>query len=257
METAADVRSTDIPPNNNAGPSTSPLRRSPSTCSIASTSSNIDEHTDMSSSEDEAEGVFFGGHDTREEQLVAQLSKSIPSTPEPQHRRMSRPRIKKRDSREFLRRKTLLLTARTNTPVKQDKVWEGGFYEKGPLRETDMEQDSDEEFQTPNLHRIHMEQSPMCVPAEHCDITIDFSKFHLSDSPSMRPEAEVAAVEDEASTTDEELGGSDKENEAGAASPIIRRDGATQVLAPIAVVVGLENEVDSDAEGGSCMRERS
>lgn len=56
---------------------------------------------DLSSDDDEA--VFFGAHKPEEVHLVAKLSAAVQS-PAP-----FIPRVKKRDSREFLRRKTLLL----------------------------------------------------------------------------------------------------------------------------------------------------
>ncbi|RXK41492.1 hypothetical protein M231_01200 [Tremella mesenterica] len=74
-------------------------------------------HTDTDNSSDEEGGVYFGSHDPEEENHLAKLS-SLPSPlpPSPSNRpRLSRlTRVKKRDSREFLRRKTLLLSGKEN-----------------------------------------------------------------------------------------------------------------------------------------------
>ncbi|KAL1405113.1 hypothetical protein Q8F55_008736 [Vanrija albida] len=88
---------------------------------------------DFSSSDDEA-GVFFGAHRPVERKIIAALSRStpgLPATPEPAAAPARRPslanRVKKRDSREFVRRKTLLPGTE---PPTGEKVWEGGFFEK-------------------------------------------------------------------------------------------------------------------------------
>lgn len=94
---------------------------------------------DFSSSDDEA-GVFFGTPKAIESKIVASLSKAIPPSPASrdlalvaasESRRTSlAKRVKKRDSREFLRRKTLLLSHPDVPPA--EKVWEGNFFEKDP-----------------------------------------------------------------------------------------------------------------------------
>lgn len=94
------------------------------------------------SSDDEA-GVFFGTPKAIERKIVASLSKTIPPSPasrdlaltaasgSPRSSSIPTRRVKKRDSREFLRRKTLLLS-HSESPATGEKVWEGNFYEKDP-----------------------------------------------------------------------------------------------------------------------------
>lgn len=110
----------------------------------------------FSSSDDEA-GVFFGTPKAIERKIVASLSKTIP--PSPASRDLARTaasgsrspvvkRVKKRDSREFLRRKTLLLP--TVSPA--EKVWEGNFYEKDPPESEEVQvTPSPEDGQSPNI----------------------------------------------------------------------------------------------------------
>lgn len=108
-----------------------------STTSADITLSDDAEDLGFSSDDDEA-GVFFGAHKPSEQKIVAALSRSIPPSPA-QHdlsRAAAAPRrssllnrVRKRDSREFLRRKTLLLPGTPQQPA-AEKVWEGGFYEK-------------------------------------------------------------------------------------------------------------------------------
>ncbi|WOO86189.1 uncharacterized protein LOC62_07G009675 [Vanrija pseudolonga] len=87
---------------------------------------------DFSSSDDEA-GVFFGAHLPVERKIIAALSRSVPSVPAVESARSAprrsslAARVKKRDSREFVRRKTLMPGTE---PLAGEKVWEGGFFEK-------------------------------------------------------------------------------------------------------------------------------
>lgn len=87
---------------------------------------------DFSSSDDEA-GVFFGAHLPVERKIIAALSRSVPSVPAVESTRSAprrsslAARVKKRDSREFVRRKTLMPGTE---PLAGEKVWEGGFFEK-------------------------------------------------------------------------------------------------------------------------------
>lgn len=117
----------------------------------------------FSSSDDEA-GVFFGTPKAIERKIVASLSKTIP--PSPASRDLARTaasgsrspavkRVKKRDSREFLRRKTLLLPA-VSSVSPAEKVWEGNFYEKDPPESDEVQASpkaspSSEEGQSPNI----------------------------------------------------------------------------------------------------------
>ena len=105
-------------------PSSSP------TCSEA-------ESTDDLSSDDE-DGVFIGDHQDVEAALALKLSLLSPSGPAPtpgssrRHSTRSAPStLKKRDSREFHRRKTILWPLKGNVGKDDErKVWEGGFYER-------------------------------------------------------------------------------------------------------------------------------
>lgn len=121
------------------------------------------------SSDDEA-GVFFGAHRPIERKIVKALSRSKssspsrsnaataaataapaavrerstagePSTPSRVPSSSSGPRrsslanrVRKRDSREFLRRKTLLLPC-SPEKAQAEKIWEGGVFEKSPSAE--------------------------------------------------------------------------------------------------------------------------
>lgn len=99
--------------------SPTPASDSPSLISSpAATPLKGDDAADASSEDDE-EGVFFGSHDPAELQMLAKLSlrasPSVVASPMHESRRLSRiVRVKKRDSREFLRRKTLLVSQKEN-----------------------------------------------------------------------------------------------------------------------------------------------
>jgi len=221
----------------------SPSRLTRRRASFASSSSS--ESTSLSdaandhfsdSGSDEEEGVFFGTHQPKEAALVAQLSSTI-STP-------TRPLVRKRDSREFLRRKTLLLSARkANTPApstarKEDteKEWSGGFYVKGARpRAVEADVDSDDEFTTPRI-TFHDPGSPVVAEDDHCDLTFDFGNFRLHDAASplvcrptiatldRRESPESSEVESE-SEEDESYADSDKENNEALVSPVsVRSD---------------------------------
>ena len=158
------------------------------------------ELNDSNSSDDEG-GVFFGSRDPREALLVAELS----SKPTP--RRSPLAPLKKRDSREFLRRQTILFSAKKGADVyhAQERAWSGGFYEKGVTPRV-MEDLSDDE-DTGSSKASNHDESP--TPTEHAsDLTFEFSNFRLTDR-------EPACVEDDTQGVDdgEDHGGSDKENE--------------------------------------------
>lgn len=116
----------------------------------------------FSSSDDEA-GVFFGTPKAIERKIVASLSKTIPPSPASRDlaltaasgsspsRSPAVKRVKKRDSREFLRRKTLLLAHPEVSPA--EKVWEGNFYEKDPPTTEEQASPSSEgsNHQSPNI----------------------------------------------------------------------------------------------------------
>ncbi|BEJ15162.1 hypothetical protein CspHIS471_0409290 [Cutaneotrichosporon sp. HIS471] len=124
---------------------------------------------DFSSSDDEV-GVFFGTPKAVENKIVAALSKSITATsltrersPAPRH---SSRRLQKRDSREFLRRKTLLLSTQ-GAGASGEKMWEGGFHER-----TD-ELEEDEPVTGPSTSATH-----------HEDLAVDLDTLRLDTFPS-------------------------------------------------------------------------
>ncbi|KLT42533.1 hypothetical protein CC85DRAFT_83071 [Cutaneotrichosporon oleaginosum] len=130
--------------------------------------SDTDFEIDFSSSDDEA-GVFFGTPKPVESKILAALSKSISSTPLTRERppapRRSSARLPKRDSREFLRRKTLLLSTPGAGPA-SEKMWEGGFVERP-------EDVDDEPLPGPS--------TPM---VGHEDIAVDLDTVQLDTFPS-------------------------------------------------------------------------
>lgn len=156
-----------------------------------------DSTSDLSSEDDEDDRVFFGTLHRDEEELVARLSKAVPPTP--------RSRLKKRDSREFMRRKTILSTPPRRRGISQDeevdedpvreveeaessltsgKKWPGGFHER---REEDNISDygsSPSSSSTSPTPVAYPETSAGTrITEDHCDLTLDFSRFRVSDSP--------------------------------------------------------------------------
>ncbi|BEI92060.1 uncharacterized protein CcaverHIS019_0408800 [Cutaneotrichosporon cavernicola] len=124
---------------------------------------------DFSSSDDEA-GVFFGAPKAVEHKIVAALSKSITATsltcersPAP---RRSSVRLQKRDSREFLRRKTLLLSSH-EAGASGEKMWEGGFHER-----------------TDELEEDEPVTGPSTSAAHHEDLSADLDTLRLDTFPS-------------------------------------------------------------------------
>jgi len=201
-------------------------------------------------SSDEEGGVFFGAHDALETQLVAKLSHDSPCSScsaSPARRSSTRvPRVKKRDSREFIRRKTLLLSAKENSErnepgsSKGEKTWAGGFYEWRDEDESGVDWEASFSS-TPMTFRqtsSHADGTPSrraVVPAQS-DLTLDFSAFRLSDTPlTSVSSSEVNEKEGAASLSgpraseedevyvgdngDSEAGDSDKENSAMPISP--------------------------------------
>ena len=155
-------------------------------------------------SEDD-EGVFFGTHDPREIVLLAELSAR--STP---LRKPLAP-LRKRDSREFLRRQTLLFSAKSSEAFgsKHERTWPGGFYAENARPLLD-EQQSDVEVTPRHTASINVTspKSPK-LSRQHCDLTLDFANFRLSDVECVTPGGMFTEGADE-----EDYGGSDKENEA-------------------------------------------
>lgn len=202
---------------------------------------------EWSSSEDDEEGIFFGQHDPAEEQLLDQLTASQGASPaiikpamlslDIAHSQSSdRTRVKKRDSRDFLRRKTLLLSTQHNpasprmsprmsTLQKSSRTSRRVSMTKQPLRELVLDDsESSEEDGTPA--RSRWLEIPAGSPAfveedntDPSDLTFTFSTFHLSTPPAAPAPAGVTSslslprTSDDSEEEDEdEEGDSDKEN---------------------------------------------
>lgn len=159
------------------------------------------EFFDFASSDDEA-GVFFGAHNPVERKIVASLSRSIPSSPasrnlssiaEPRRSSLAN-RVKKRDSREFLRRKTSLHGSPDRSVV-AEKVWEGGFFEKHVEEEEVAEEP---------------EAGPSTLPPpENSTMMIDLEGLDIPPSELASFNADEEAYRNDSYTDDEET---DKEN---------------------------------------------
>lgn len=116
------------------------MRRSSSTSSIHSQVSTASEASTAScasstSSCSSIEQVFFGPQSDKEKKLVAKLSRQtaqleLASPSRASHRREISNRLKKKDSLEFNRRRTLGFSSRTNVEGQQSRRWEGGLLEK-------------------------------------------------------------------------------------------------------------------------------
>lgn len=190
----------------------SPLRSTPSrpdADDLDVTESDFD--IDFSSSDDEA-GVFFGTPKAVERKIVAALSRSIPATPIGRDRTpASGPRrsslanrVNKRDSREFLRRKTLLL----GTPGPSgEKVWEGGFHERP---------DAASDVEAVALEPLEMGESPVAGPSTPMaqtreEIAVDLTDLHLDTFPSSESDDDAEPEAEEMYFDEDE---EDKENSA-------------------------------------------
>ncbi|WVQ84566.1 hypothetical protein IAT38_006720 [Cryptococcus sp. DSM 104549] len=160
-----------------------------STYDSESNGSQGDDEDDYSS--DDCDAVFFGSPKPQEAELIAKLSAAIPSTSSPFPSAVSplasppttplAPRVKKRDSREFLRRQTLLLTT--------EKRLQGGplgLSERGPARAPSPcpshESDSCSPATVrPNLLRTPPSSTPTLKgQADPSDLTFQFDTWHLS-----------------------------------------------------------------------------
>ncbi|WWC91875.1 uncharacterized protein L201_006824 [Kwoniella dendrophila CBS 6074] len=152
-----------------------------------------DEDEDTS---DDDQGVFLGHHRPDELEIIAKLSVPSPScssaTPSPVIRR-----VKKRDSREFMRRKTILLSSAIKpisspNPSPRPVLAERQLY---PEEESDASSSS-----SPTKNAKCSCTTPL-KSHDASDLTFDFAGFHLS---SPRPPTTP--------TADVEETGSDKEN---------------------------------------------
>lgn len=110
--------------------STSSIRSSLSTASTVSVASAASSTSSCSS----VEQVFFGAQTDKEKKLVARLSRKaadsqIKTPPRASQRAGISNRLKKKDSLEFNRRKTLGFSSRRTVVGGQSRRWEGGLVE--------------------------------------------------------------------------------------------------------------------------------
>jgi hypothetical protein len=111
--------------------STSSIHSQVSTASDASTASCASSTSSCSS----IEQVFFGPQSDKEKKLVAKLSRQtaqleLASPSRGSRRKETSSRLKKKDSLEFNRRRTLGFSSRKNVEGQQSRRWEGGLVEK-------------------------------------------------------------------------------------------------------------------------------
>ncbi|WVW86332.1 hypothetical protein I302_108376 [Kwoniella bestiolae CBS 10118] len=155
---------------------------------------NIDvtgiEADDEEDTSDDDKGVFLGNHRPDELHLIAKLSASTPCSSSPVIRR-----VKKRDSREFMRRKTLLLSPITKPkPITRSVLTERQI-------EPDYYNDSESSTSSPSKHPQCACSTPM-KSHDASDLTLDFAGFNLSS-----PQRSASPL-----PSQEESAGSDKEN---------------------------------------------
>lgn len=258
----------------------SPIRPSPiykhalhfapsSTCRLISPfipSSSSDEEE---SSSDDEDGVFLGRYDPLEKQLVSKLSKVSPSSifsaTQDEGRSIIIPRRKKRDSREFVRRKTLLLSSTQGlkedpkvSPNGKDKAWEGGFFKRRDDAESDIDS-SPESASSPARScqinpRLDVTPSKPSANLSASNLTLGFSAFRLTDtSPTsmsitegtvkkivlceLKDDEDGEATDGEADQSSAE--DSDKENTAQPLSPGIEsEDNDVEPEKDLGVVLG-------------------
>lgn len=193
-----------------------------------------------------------------------------------------RPPVRKRDSREFIRRKTILLSVQRNdeselkTASPPKKTWEGGFFEK-TLRGLEDDQQSEDSTPScsPNLRLHGLNTTPSrSGDISSSDLTLDFSVFRISEpSPSTKmkvidnpPPVIIlnSDTEDSVSESASEEDDSDKENREVSNTQLQDFSGweGDGILREPAVVLGLvnmdgaaRNEEDGETtdEGAQCM----
>lgn len=195
------------------------LPRLPRPLHIHSSASCTDDDG-LSSDDDEA--IFFGAHRPEEAHLVAKLSAAI-QPPAP-----FIPRAKKRDSREFLRRKTLLLTA----DKRNHKSLSLSAQDSARLYQSQLS-DDEESCATPaRFARPASVSTPSQMGQDPSDLTLKFETWHLSTPRDDESESEE--------------GGSDKEN---VPIPLI-----SGVQGPVEAVsfedLGMERHGILDLQGG-------
>jgi hypothetical protein len=225
----------------------------------------------LSDSDDE-EGVFFGAHDAAESEMVAKLSAFSPSPialaiqSERRHSAGGN-RLRKRDSREFLRRKTLLLPSVGNLELAKvgkepEKLWHGGFYERRDGEGGSDERSEDDasfsrsqevDVSTPSKGARHLDQS-------HSELTLDFAAFRLTEAsplPPPRPDPRSSPEfddstevdsDEEASDSSSDVGQSDKENVEVHFSPEPEEESEHDQTLDPAITVGFDRREEEDGE---------
>ncbi|WVO24710.1 uncharacterized protein IAS62_006080 [Cryptococcus decagattii] len=183
-------------------------------------SSTCTDDDDLSSDEDEA--IFFGAHKPEEAHLVAKLSAAIQTTAP------FIPRVKKRDSREFLRRKTLLLPA----DKRNHESLSLSAQDSARLYQSQLS-DDEESCSTP-VRFAHPASipTPSQMGQDPSDLTLKFETWHLS-----------TPRDDESESAEE---GSDKENVP--IPPISGAQGAAETVS--FQDLGMERHCILDLQGG-------
>ncbi|OCF43664.1 hypothetical protein I317_02414 [Kwoniella heveanensis CBS 569] len=167
--------------------------------SCAPNQHNNDDDDDDDTSDEE--GVFLGAHQAKELNLLSKLS-SPSSTCSPSLSSSSLSpvpiirRVKKRDSREFLRRKTLLLSV-DRMPIKAKPIVAVDARRTTP---SVLDSDSSEDERSPSLSSATPPSKGRQTCVEDSDLTLDFAAFHLSTPRADSPDSSSSEA------------GSDKEN---------------------------------------------
>ena len=192
-------------------------------------SSNRFESSDSETqdSSDGEYGVFLGPHDPLENQLVSKLSDYSPlySISRPKQKPVLIKRIRKRDSREFLRRKTFLSSDKNDLETEEKvlfkgkgRAWEGGFHERIYRRGSESDSstsDSSSPECVPQLP-VYSDDTPTlskwATNPGHSDLTLDFSAFCLTETPPTS----VSSVDMEPNDRESVLQGCEEEEANGA-----------------------------------------
>lgn len=234
----------------------------------SSSTSNVSVHSALSDSDDE-DGVFFGAHDPTESEMVARLSAASPLALGIQgERRQSTGgnRLRKRDSREFLRRKTLLLPAVGNLELAKagkepEKLWHGGFYERRDGGEgSDDRSEDDASFSTSQDVAVSTpSKRPSHLDHSHSELTLDFAAFRLTEAsppphPHSSPEFSDSTEVDSDDDSSSDVGTSDKENVEVHFSPEPEEEREHDQTLDPAITVGFDRKEDEDGEWSTTAR---
>ena len=188
-----------------------------------------------SASSDDEDGVFFGAHDPHETDFVAKLSavRSPDPTPSLQRRQSATliVRLRKRDSREFLRRKTLLISVRDNVDEESEPL--DSPKDKASLRERSVPEGAQAvAFSVPQASPSSP-QSPSRLPGPNSAApggeldALCASEEDESESPSESGDDHDAASFDESSIgSDDEGGDHDSEGDSDKENVVVTGNGA-------------------------------